>query len=329
MFDTTTIGRPGLFGKVYNSIFGASPSPLNTEVVAGDQDSITEYNTYLNSESRFPDEPANLDGYDTIGSRRSSVIAPPMTPSRADDDWRINDTLNRIKMSRARWQQADPVPGEFPREAEPKVAGGLANKIEKNNELISQLISEFDLVTDNVELRQLRSDNYELDQKYRKLRDEFKRELDANKEIFDGYYDLHNKYNAIKQELSQVKHDASDKMSELELENQRLRQSLRAKRVDSDDQNLYYKSQYEEMKTELQAKIYQEKQYQQRIQELEKQLQSPVQSPPSSPTMHNYTRSNILDQDSIQLLRERYADKVISVPQVDSWISEPRIRKAA
>ncbi|KAG7854004.1 hypothetical protein KL939_005261 [Ogataea angusta] len=326
MFDTTTIRRRGLFGKVYNSIFGPSPSPLNTQTPIEDQDHVTEYDTYLNSEGRYlngDDDLAIDDDMDDTRSRTSSAIVPPMTPSRLDDDWKINDTLERIRMSRERWQRNDHVPGEFPEPIAEPVGGGLAEHIEQNNKIISKLISDFDLVTENGELQQLRTENAELAQKYKALREEFKRELDANKEIFDGYYDLHTKYNNTKTELSKLKKDASDRISELELENQRLKMEARSKRLTSDDQNLYYKSQYEEIKSELQLKIQEEKASQQRIRDLELQLQE------RSPAKPRGVTSNTLDQDSIQLLRKLYADKEVPKTGVDSWISQPRIKHAS
>ncbi|KAG7761833.1 hypothetical protein KL931_005132 [Ogataea haglerorum] len=325
MFDTTTVQRRGLFGKVYNSIFGPSPSPLNTQTPIEDHDPVTEYNTSLNSEGRYlsrDDDLAIDDELDDTRSRRSSEIAPPMTPSRLDDDWKINDTLERIRMSRERWQRNDHVPGEFPEPAPEHVQGGLAEHIERNNQIISKLMSDFDLLAENVELQQLRTENAELAQKYKALREEFKRELDTNKEIFDGYYDLYTKYNKIKTELSKLKKDASDRIGDLELENQRLKVEARSRRVTSDDQNLYYKSQYEEIKKELQKKIQDEKASQQRIRDLELQLHE------RSLAKARGVSSNTLDQDSIQLLHKLYADKEVPNTSIDSWISKPRIKHA-
>ncbi|KAG7924733.1 hypothetical protein KL925_005164 [Ogataea polymorpha] len=323
MFDTTTLRRRGLLGKVYNSIFGPSPSPLNTQTPIEDEDHVTEYNTYLNSERRYlngDDDISINDDFNDTRSRRSSVIAPPMTPSHLDDDWKISDTLERIKMSRERWQRNDQVPGEFPKPIAEPVQGGLAEHIEQNNQLISKLIRDFDLVTENVELQQLRTENAELALKYKALRDEFKRELDSNKEIFDGYYDLYTKYNETKTELSKLKKDTSDRIGELELENQRLKMETRSRRLTLDDQKLYYKSQYEEIKNELQLKIQEEKAYQQRIRDLELKLHE------QSPAKPRAATSNTLDQDSIQLLRELYADKEVPSTSIETWISQPRIK---
>ncbi|ODV84940.1 hypothetical protein CANARDRAFT_168213 [[Candida] arabinofermentans NRRL YB-2248] len=349
MLDVTDTSskKTSLFGKVYNSLFRSEPSPLTTQIIDNtppyqdhtSNDSLTSFNTYHNSSSagdngysritdwlgrnRDPYKDDMDDLYEDTrshfsnSSRRSSMLAPPLTPRRysreysfddipyGDEETRFQHTMSLIDDSlKRRSAIKTEVPGTFPDNVVPVAKNrssdsstvDLIGILQKNNAKLQELAHNVDVITRKSDLKSLLKEKRELEKQFADMRKEYEQELDTSKKVYDDYCQLVEKYRDLKRlyaaesrELNKLKN--SQDLEQLEEENKRLYErnksledELRTTRTRVDDQLLEASSQYDQLKSEYHEKSMENRKLLSKIEELTNTLQKPALAMPESPS---------------------------------------------
>ncbi|CDK29612.1 unnamed protein product [Kuraishia capsulata CBS 1993] len=261
---TPTANKTGLFGKVYQIIFGTEPTgQLRT---SSDEIQGTSYNVKQKKSDGLDDSV-----YRPYRSNRSSL------EDRFPYEDKVEDTLERIRFhynSSNPFYAADsmPVPGRFPKIESPKPKEATLVKCDPAvlQELKLKLQDqryELENIVHRVELdRKADKENRDFRQKYFDLRkvhmghvEESKRISKAYEELADKYYDLKYKFNKSQEQTGSKKHTEEmearlrrlqERNDELELDILR-RPTGAATDLALEKENRLLQSQTDELKLEL------------------------------------------------------------------------------